>query len=235
MMKRSTIKWITLPLLLIFLVGSSGCLFSTRVKDNLTPPQGYLPYYDEDPDVAMDNLVENFIRAWENRDVLEYRTNILFNENDIVEPNDEFDYKLFTFYYGVDEGETFPEPEEYDREVSRATNMFSGQKGEDREGNEIPGIRSIVLDLIAENAWDDPIGSDVNGDQYPPGTMQRFYGTNMLITLDSNIGDSNINAWEVQDRLQFHVIPVRGDEVPGSPGTYRTVYRIWKWQDIIVQ
>ncbi len=138
---------------------------------------------------------------------------------------------LFLVPFAPDE--TFPPPEFFDREVERATNMFSGQKGEDRDGNEVPGIRSIALDLLPENSWVDPDGSDVEGHDYPDGTKQRHYGTNMLITLESNIGNSNINAWEVQDRLLFHLIPVR-QEIEDAPGTYRTVYRIWKWRDIII-
>jgi hypothetical protein len=118
--------------------------------------------------------------------------------------------------------------------VERATGMFSGQKGQDHLGNEIPGIRDIAMDLFAENSWSAPPGGTVEGHDYPEGTLERFYGTNMLMTLESNVGSSDINAWEVQDRLRFHVIPVR-QENDNAPGSFHTVYRIWKWRDIITQ
>lgn len=235
MMTRSTLKWTVLPLLLILLAGSTGCLFSQRKEDPLPePPQSYLPYYDSDPLVAIDNLIENFVRAWENRDVVEYRDSILYNDQDATDGNT---YEFFHFYFdpaGQVPGQTFPAFELFEREVGRATNMFSGQKGQDHLGNEIPGILSIALDLFPENSWEDPPGGTVEGHSYPDGTMRRFYGTNMLITLEGNIGSSDINAWEVQDRLVFHVIPVR-QENDDTPGTYHTVYRIWKWRDIIIQ
>ncbi len=235
MMTRSTLKWTALALLFIFLAGSSGCLFSTRKDDPLpTPPQSYLPYYDPDSDVAMDNLVTNFIRAWENRDVEEYRDSILYNDQVAEDGNV---YQFFHFYFdpiGEEPGQTFPNYDLFSREVERVTNMFSGQKGEDHLGNEIPGILSIDLELNADNEWDDPPGGTVEGHSYPDGTMRRYYNTVMLITLESNIGDSNINAWNVDDRLLFHVIPVR-QENDDAPGTYHTVYRLWKWRDLITE
>ncbi len=235
MTTRSTKVLTTLPLLLLLLAGSAGCLFNPPTGDGTTPQESYEPYYDPDPIVAMDNLVTNFRIAWERMDIAEYRDNILYDGIDLA-PDGEA-YAPFTFYFdqaGAEPGQTFPDSEDYFREVERATNMFSGQPGENPvDGSEVPGIQSIALDLTADGIWADPADPDhVEGDAYPEGTKVRFYHTNMNITLQSNIGDSNINAWLVQDRLRFHLIPVQVED-EDNPGTFLTVYKLWKWRDII--
>ncbi len=204
-----------LPLLL-----SAGCILDDSDGPSETPPVlQYLAYTDPD------NLVENFIRAWENRDIAEYRDHILYDGEQLA--TDGVAYEPFHFYFGQDPGQTYPPFLTYDSEKETVGNMFAGLKGQDHYGNEIPGIRSIALALNAENAWDPPSSDMVEGHDYPEGTQSRFYSFNMLITLESNIGNSNINAWEVQDRLLFHVVPV---ETAGG-----TEYRLWKWRDIILQ
>ena len=237
MTKRSNKILTTLPLLLILIAGAAGCLFTPPTGDKPSSQVSYEPYYDPDPTTAMNNLVENFRIAWEKKDLAEYRDSILYDG--IAEAVDGQVYEPFTFYFdqdGADPGQTFPDSELYEREVTRATNMFSGQPGVNPvDQSEVPGIQSITLDLPADGVWSNPGDPDhVEGNVYPAGTKERFYHTNMNITLQSNIGDSNINAWLVQDRLRFHVIPVR-IENENDPGTYHTVYRLWKWRDIITE
>jgi hypothetical protein len=217
MIKRLAILSL-LPLLL-----STGCLFDDSDGPSEQPPQlQYHAYTDPD------SLVANLVLAWENRDIAEYRDHILYDGEELA--TDGSAYEPFHFYNdpaGEDPGQTFPAFEIYDREVECVGNMFAGLKGQDHMGNEIPGIRSIAMGLFAESDWDAPPGGMVEGHVYPDGTLRRFYGTNFLFTLESTIGNSNIIAWEVQDRLLIHVIPV--ETADGIE------YRVWKWRDIITQ
>jgi hypothetical protein len=223
----------SLPLLLLFtlLPLGAGCLFGTPTQ----PPQPeplptYKPYYDADPVKAMDNLVHNFTTAWELRDLPEYRDSILYSSTQ--EATDGALYAPFTFYYDRSEDPDLPELELFDREVTRATNIFSGLPGQDGDGNVVPGIKSISLELSANGLWANPTDPDQqDGDPYPDGTKWRSYETNMLITLKGTYG-ANTDAWLVQDRLIFHVLPVRVVD-PLAPNGYHTVYRLWKWRDII--
>lgn len=210
-----------LPLLLLLPLGA-GCLFGSPTKPPpVTPPPSYLDYYDADATTAMNNLVANFVTAWERLDLAEYRDSILYNGTEPA-PDDEL-YQVFTFYYDRSLDPDLPELDLYDREIQRATNMFGGQPG-----NGVPGIKSISLDLTANGVWSANLsGTGEVQDPYPAGTMWRAYETNMLITLKANIGDSDINQWLVEDRLILHVIPVR---VEGS-ALHR--YKIWKWRDVI--
>jgi hypothetical protein len=229
-----TLRSKALPLLLLLslLTLGAGCLFDTPVEPPPPPqPREYVPYYDPDPTTAMNNLVENFITAWEKLDLAQYRDSILYNAIELA--TDGLQYAPFTFYYDQSLDPDLPILELYDREIQRATRMFGGLPGQDADGTIIPGIKSIDLDLTANNSWSNPLNpDDVDGDPYPVGTKMRSYNTQMLITLKSNIPGTEFNGWKVEDLLIFHVIPVRIENL-NAPGTYHTVYRIWKWRDVI--
>lgn len=228
-MKRGMHHWTLLPLLLLLLAAGTGCLFSTPTGDAQPTPVTYLPYHSTNWEDAADNLKENFLRAWEARDLAEYRDSILYDGE--VLATDAQVYPAFMFYYdeaGEEPGQTFPLFDTYEREIQRATKMFGGLPGEDHLGNVVPGIRSISLRLLSQGPWSDELESQVENHDYPDGTLEGFFETDMTITLKSDY-INNINAWIVDDVLRFHVIPVE----TGSPGVHR--YRIWKWRDIITQ
>jgi hypothetical protein len=222
-----------LPLLLLIslLPLGAGCLFSTPPEPPLDEPdREYLPYYDPDPTTAMNNLVENFITAWERLDLTQYRDSILYSRTEPA-TDGEF-YEVFTFYYDRSLDANLPELDVFDREVQRANNMFGGLPGQDEFGNMVPGIKSISLNLLPIGSWANPNDPEQqDGHPYPVGTKWRAFETNMLITLKATYGEDT-NAWSVQDRLHFYLIPVRVDD-PLAPSGYHTVYRIWKWRDII--
>ncbi len=229
-----TLRSKTLPLLLLLslLTLGAGCLFDTPVEPPPPPqPREYVPYYDPDPTTAMNNLVENFITAWEKMDLAQYRDSILYQGTEAATDGEL--YQVFTFYYDRTLDPDLPETDVWDREILRATRMFGGLSGQDANGTIIPGIKSIDLELDANNLWANPLNpDDVDGDPYPVGTKWRSYKTQMLITLKSNIPDTDYNGWNVDDLLIFNVIPIRVEN-DNAPGTYHTVYRIWKWRDVI--
>lgn len=215
-----------LPLLLI-LPMMAGCLFDPPKKDPIGPVlPDYLPYFNADPTTAMNNLVANFVTAWERMDLAEYRDSILYNGTEAA-PDGEL-YQVFIFTYDRSLDPDLPEFDLYDREIQRVTNMFGGLPG-----HGVPGFRSISLDLTANGVWSANLsGTGEVQDPYPAGTMWRAYESNMLITLKSNIGDTDINQWLVEDRLVLHLIPIRVENA-NAPGTYHTRYKIWKWRDVI--
>ncbi len=189
--------------------------------DYEAPVFEYLPY--DSPD----NLVENLVRAWENLDIDEYRDHILYDG--LLPATDGATYEPFYFYYdpdGEQGGQTFPDLDLYGTEVQILGKLFSGQMGQDHLGNPIPGVDMLRWSVSGESAWDGPPGDTVEDHPYPEGTLRSFYGTDLLFNLKTTIGDSNIDAWWVDDRMLLHVIPV---EVGGA-----TEYRLWKWRDLII-
>jgi len=196
-----------------------GCLFNPPEKPPVTnPPVVYHAY------THPDSLVANFILAWENRDIAEYRDHILYKGSELAPDGNA--YQVFMFYFAEDPADPdsdLPDFFIYDEEIETVTKMFSGTPGV----SGTPGIREISLALEPFSAsWQAPSNPDhVEGDPYPPLTRQRYYSTDMLITLKSEIPGTDINGFVVTDRLWFHVIPVQvGDQVE---------YRIWKWRDIL--
>ncbi len=187
--------------------------------DYVAPVFEYLPY--DSPD----NLIENFIRAWENRDIAEYGDHILYDGEQLA--TDGVAYEPFHFYFGMDPYQTYPPFLTYAGETEIVGDMFAGLPGQDQDANEIPGILSIALDLQAENAWDLTSTDMVEGHDYPEGTQSRYYAFDMQVALEGTIDGTDIDAWELQDRLLIYVVPV---EAAGG-----TEYRLWKWRDIILR
>ncbi len=164
----------------------------------------------------------------EAQDWIALRDEILYDG--VLESDDRMTYEPFKFYFdqsGAEPGQTFPLSIDYDCMVGTMQNFLTGQPGANPiDASEVPGVQSVSLDLTAEGTWAVPADEQhVEGDPYPEGTQVRFYQTYMNFSLQSNIGDSNINAWLVQDRVRIHMIPV---QTAGG-----TEYRIWKMRDII--
>ena len=94
----------------------------------------------------------------------------------------------------------------------------------------VVGQVKIDLTLIKNQDWLPPTDpDDVEGDPYPDGTLKVIYESDMLITLKGTIPDTDVTGFTVDDRLQFHVIPVLVNE---GTGDERTEYRLWKWRDL---
>ena len=216
-----------LPLLLTLIVAASGCLFSTPEK----PGGGIDPVVEYEDYFTPSNLVLNFQTAWSSKDADEYRDHILYNStNNATWEEGSNDFQTFTFYYaeGVDQwGNQLPLSQSYELEVANITRMFSGNVGL----NETPGVETIALTLEANGIWAAPPTVLVEGDEWPAGTLQRFYDTDMLVMLKGEIpGSDNINGLQVNGRLLFYVIPVRVND--SSDLGYHKEYRLWKWRDL---
>lgn len=227
-------KQLPLLLLVLALPFATGCLFNTPPDDPQPEPLlPYKPYYDPDPETAQNNLVDNFIAAWNNRDFPEYRDSILYNGIDPA--TDGLAYEPFIFYYMQADGEDpVPVYNTLEEELAKVNRMFKGQQGQDQQGNPVPGIREIDLELIATGSWANPTNPDeVDGDPYPVGTKWRYFSTIMLILLNGTYGTST-TGWNVNDGLIFYLIPIQ-EENTTAPGTYHTEYRLWKWRDVIVE
>lgn len=220
---RTKGSWIVSALLL-FVVFGSGCLFSTPEKDEGQTPYVYLDY------TTVENLVDNFQAAWQKRNIQEYREKILFS-NTWATPVDENDYQEFEFYFLDPDAPGIPgESWLYGDEIESVEGMFLGNPGENPNGDVIPGVRDIELTLTQSFPWTDWNGGsagEVLGDPCPAGTKYALFDTDMLVTLKGNIGETDINGFQVNGRLQFYAIPVKGP-AEGDPDEYR----IWKWVDL---
>lgn len=213
-------RWVIVSLVLVSLL-CTGCLEGK--KNGITDPG--VEYLSAD---TPDNVVANFILAMEARDLAALRDEIFYDG--ILESDDRAAYAPFEFYFdpnGAGPGQILPESIDFECMVITMTNFLSGQPGTNPvDFTEVPGVQSIEMEFAADGAWSDPGDPDhVEGDPYPEGTRERYYQTEIRITLQSNIGDSNINAWLVRDRMRVHVLPV---QTAGG-----TEYRIWKMRDII--
>ncbi len=218
---------VSIFLLIALALGMAGC------KDDPVGPSGeqdptgpiYLDY------TTPDNLVQNFITAWESKDIAEYGDHILYDKaTAVVWEEGSRDFAPFTFYFvaGVDQwGEPLPDYQTYEVERLNAQLMFSGNEGR----NGTPGVSSIDLEMTAQGDWSAPDDDLIEGDAWPAGTKQRIYATDLTVMIVSNIPDGpDINGFLVDGRLQFWAIPVRV-EGGGSQGYHRE-YRLWKWQDL---
>jgi hypothetical protein len=221
---KRTIAALSLALLIPL---SGGCLFSPPEKPS--EPGGPVDYFPYD---SPDNLIKNFVLAWEAMDAAEYRDHILYN-SDNENATDGEPYATFVFYYAAGNdiwGEPLPDYQTYEEEVANVQRMFSGNPGVGPQGQEVPGIESIDLTLIKNQTWSPPTDpDDVEGDPYPEGTQRVIYESNMLITLKGTIPDTDITGFTVDDLLEFHVIPVTANE---GTAEERQEWRLWKWRDL---
>jgi len=88
----------TLLILAVALLASSGCLFSTPEKPGGdTDGPEYLDY------TTPDNMMTNFVEAWNHMDFAEYRDHILYDGEELA--NDGASYEAFKFYFIEDTGD----------------------------------------------------------------------------------------------------------------------------------
>ena len=192
------------------LLAMSGCLFSPPEKTDDDDTTVEFGSYD-----TPDGLVDNFVLAWENMVLEEYRDQILYNGEELT--LDGSAYEQFKFYFIAD---SYEDPFwGYGSEVDHTQALFSGDPGE----NDTPGVESIELSLNPFSDWSDYTGATVEGDPAPTGCKGKTYYTNMTIQLKGTFGD-DITAFLVDDMIRFYVIPV---DVNGT-----TEYRLWKWLDV---
>ena len=204
----------TLLILAVALLASSGCLFSPPEKTggNDNGPE-YLAY--DSPD----NLIHNFIEAWNYMDFPEYRDNILYDGEQLA--TDGSAYEAFKFYF-IEPDDTYGPSWGIEEEKTHTEALFSGNPSQD---GTTPGVESISLRFENLSVWSPPTNPfEVEGDPYPAGTQYRRYQTDMDINLKGTIEGSEVNVLLVYDKVEFYVIPV---EVDGA-----TEYRLWKWRDI---
>lgn len=204
---------ITLLLILaVALFATSGCLFSPPEKhDDDDDTVEFGPY------ATPDELVDNFLVAWEHMVLEEYRDQILYDGEEPIVGG--ANCEQFKFYFIID---SFDDPFwGYDLEVEHTDALFSGNPGLD----ETPGVESISLHLTQMSSWSTiNEGAPVMGDAAPAGTKFKPFRTNMTINLKGTMPDGTTNAFLVDDVIQFYVVPA---DVDGS-----TEYRLWKWIDV---
>jgi len=204
----------TLLILAVALIASSGCLFSPPEKPGgTTDGPVYLPY------TTTDNLIQNFIEAWNHMDYPEYRDNILYDGQELA--SDGANYEAFKFYF-IEPDDTYGPSWGIEEEKAHTEALFSGDVSQD---GSTPGVESITLHFENLSTWSPPTNPfEVEGDSYPSGTQYRRYQTDMDINLKGTIEGTEVNVLLVHDKVEFYVIPV---DVDGS-----TEYRLWKWRDI---
>jgi hypothetical protein len=188
-----------------------------ETKRTLTPPTTPDYLANDSPD----NLVANLVMAWEAMDAEGYAA-LLYDGALLA--TDSLAYAPFKFYFDRSLDPTLPEVDVYDRELVRIGNMLGGLPGMDGQGNPVPGLKSVNLDLAANGSWTSVTSGEVDGDPCPEDALWRSYSTYILFTLKSSYG-GDTNGWLVQDRLIAHCIPV---QVGGG-----VEWRLWKWRDVI--
>jgi len=201
----------TLLILAVALLASSGCLFSPTEKVGGDDGPEYLPYD------TRDNLITNFVEAWNHMDFGEYRDNILY-DGQMEAPNDQT-YEAFKFYF-IENDDTYGDSWGVEEEKTHTEALFSGNPALDGS----PGVSGIDLSFSSVSVWSTPTNPlFVEGDEYPSGTQFRRYQTDMSITLKGT-NNQGYSGYEINDVVEFYSIPV---DVNGS-----TEYRLWKWLDI---
>ncbi len=213
----------------LFLLMALVVLMTSCKDDPLGPDLNDGHFYLEP--LAPEDVVTNFVSAWKNKVVAEYRYNILYDKETMVTWEEgSSDFATFVFYFvaGVDQwGDPLPDHQYYADEWANAERMFSGNEGR----NGTPGIDIIDMALIPNGIWTEPSNELIEGDAWPAGTLERVYSTDLTVILKSTLPDDpDIIGFLVNSRLQFHIIPVR---VPDSSALgYHKEYRLWKWHDL---
>lgn len=195
----------TLTIILSALV-LAGCSNSTDPADE--GPE-YLDYS------TPDNVIDNFVTSWNEMDIAEYRDVLLYTGDPLG--REEGVYAEFKFYFIEDTGEG-----PYwglDAERTHTGALFGGNSSPD---GTTPGVESVDLRFNAAGDWSAPDNPfEVQGDEYPDGTLYRTYQTDASFYLRGAIEGSQVNVLLVRDTVRFYVIPIGEGE-----------YRLWKWLDI---
>jgi hypothetical protein len=201
-MKR--VAWVLTAILASLLV--SGCSNSTDPVDE--GPE-YLDYS------TPDNVIDNFVTAWNEMDIAEYRDVILYAGDPLTREEDYYAEFKFYFIDYYSEGLLW----NLEEEQTHTQALFSG---EPNDTGITPGVESIDLRFNAAGVWsapDNPL--EIFGDEYPAGTLFRNYLTDAVLNLKGTIEGTDVNVLLIRDTVRFYVIPVEGGE-----------YRLWKWVDI---
>lgn len=196
------------PMLLIALVGCGD-----DGERSLNPPAGPDYLANDSPD----NLVANVVLAWEAEDAAGYAA-LLYDG--VALADDGTAYAPFKFYYDRGMDPDLPEIDLYERELQRTAAMLGGEPG-----NGVPGIKNVSLDLTPNGVWQTVAGGVVADDPCPENTQWRSFETDMMFTLKSTIGGSDVYIWLVADRLIFHCVPILVDG--------EVEWRLWKWRDVL--
>jgi hypothetical protein len=159
-----------------------------------------------------DNVIDNFVTAWNEMDIAEYRDVILYAGDPLAREEDY--YAEFKFYFidgfswGLEDEETHTE------------HMFSGEPS---NGGSTPGVQDIDLFFSPSGDWQSPDNPYwVEGHTYPEGTVYRNYQTDLTVSLNGTVEGTEVNVLLVRDIVRFYVIPL--DDGTG--------YRLWKWMDV---
>lgn len=195
----------------LLLIALAGC--SDDGERGLNPPAGPDYLANDSPD----NLVANVVLAWEARDAAGYAA-LLYDG--VALADDGIAYAPYKFYFDQSLDPLLPDLYLYAQEIACLETMLGGEPGDG-----VPGIKAVAADLTPYSAWQTVVGGAVEGDPCPENAQWRVYATAMLFTLKTNIDDSDINQWLVEDRLIFHCVPVAVGEA--------IEWRLWKWRDVI--
>jgi hypothetical protein len=194
---------------ILFLVLSAVLLFSFTdcEDDEKSPTQPAEPDYAEA--TTPDLLVENFVKAQEDRNAEEYDT--LLDESSV-------------FYFAGEDVDLSPGQQGFWQraaELDTAGRMFSGQTGTRPNGDSQPGVQQITLRLNdIDPEWTDASAEDPEFE----GSLKRRYEVDMTVSFLSS--DLLTHVTGEQD---FYVIPVVLDEGLASE---RTVVRLRFWKDL---
>jgi hypothetical protein len=193
-----------------------GC--DEDAKRTLTPPTTPDYLANDSPD----NLMANLVMAWEAMDAEGYAA--LLYDGALLGTDGQA-YAPYTFYFDASLNPDLPTLWLRPREVACLDALLGGEAGATPEGDPLPGVKSVDIQLDANGAWTTVTGGEVEDDPCPEDVRWRSYNTQFLFTLETVIEDSWVNAWNVEDLLIIHCIPVQvGAE---------TEWRLWKWRDVV--
>ncbi len=181
----TTLRGLALLLSLLLMLATAGCIFS--------PDEGDGPGGDTD-DVLVypnteDKVLENFVIIY---------TDMLFDDfRDML----HVDYKTILLEDTINDWD-LPANSVFDRdlEILIHDNMFGGNPGRGSNGNEIPPLASIEVDLFDRmTPWADVPQDDVNF----PGARMAKYTVKILFH-----DNSGTHAFSVIQEVDFFVVPV---------------------------
>ena len=148
-------------------------------------------------------------------DIAEYRDVILYAGDPLAREEDYYAEFKFYFIEDTDEGPSWG----IEEEKSHTQSLFSGDPSQD---GHTPGVETVDLRFNALGEWSEPDNPlDVDGDEFPEGTLYRNFQTDLTLNLNGTIEGSQVNVLLVRDTVRFYVIPMDGGE-----------YRLWKWIDV---
>ncbi len=184
-------------------------------KRSLNPPEGPDYLANDSPG----NVIANLVIAMEAMDAEGYAA-LLY---DGIEPaTDGLTYAPYKFYFDRSLDPTLPDTLSRAEELACMEPLLGGEPG-NHEGDPVPGVRSLAVQLTGFGAWMELVGGEAAGDSCPESVQQRGFFHASLITLKA-MADWGINAFYVQHQATFCCIPVQvGGDIE---------WRLWKWWDV---